>query len=106
MDILCVLCVSAVNLFLSGCPLPSLVKNHRFDLGETRHEVHRHAFPDMLLQLLEIPPVGLRQDQFTNAGTLCRDHFLLDAADRQHVAGQGQLPGHRQRAHRTAPPGK
>ena len=30
-----------------------------------------------------------------DAGTLCREHFLLDSANRQHIAAEGNLACHR-----------
>src|SRR5262249_3735830 len=46
-------------------------------------------------ELLEVGLVFMRYDHALYSGTLCRECLLADAADRQHLASQSDLAGHR-----------
>src|SRR4051794_19031006 len=54
------------------------------DLFEPLDQRDRQFLADALRNFVEIGFVVLRQDQVRHAGTVCREHLFLDAADRQH----------------------
>src|SRR5207244_9845693 len=61
---------------------------HRLHEGEVQGPTH--VFGDVL-EVLLVPP---RQDHALDAGAPGGEHLLLDAADRQDLAAQGDLAGH------------
>src|SRR5207244_13297892 len=68
----------------------SLVEDlvHRLHEGEVQGPTQ--VFGDVL-EVLLVPP---RQDHALDAGAPGGEHLLLDAADRQDLAAQGDLAGH------------
>src|SRR5579871_2140284 len=57
-------------------------------------ELETHLLPDIGRQLLQILLVLLRQENGPDAGPVRGQDLLLDAADGQHTASQGDLAGH------------
>ena len=76
---------------------PMLVKHKLEHLPVITREVNIDAFAQIIRQLLEIAPVGEGQDQFHDPAAPRGDNFFANAAHRQHLPGQRQFAGHRQR---------
>src|SRR5207253_2097951 len=79
--------------------LERLVEHLVHRLDEAELERAAHVFRDVL----EVRLVAARQDHGFHSGTLGRQHLLLDAADRQHLAAERDLSRHGDvRPNRTA----
>ena len=53
-----------------------------------------HLVAHVLRDLLEVLLVLVGQNHLADAGAVGREHLVLDAADRQDPAAQGDLAGH------------
>ena len=53
-----------------------------------------HFLTHVIGQLHQVLLIGARQDNAADAGSARGQHFFLDAADRQHQAGQRDFAGH------------
>jgi hypothetical protein len=78
----------------------------RSESAELAHEVDLHPVTQVIRQFVEVAPVGLGQDQLGDAGPLGCHHLFADAADWQHLSGEGQFTGHRQRPVDVPPRGE
>ena len=52
------------------------------------YEIDLDTIDDVVRQLLEITPVGFRQDEVADLHAPGSDHLLLDAASGKHLAGK------------------
>src|SRR5437764_9794519 len=53
-----------------------------------------NVFKRLLRHFLKVAAISRGQNNLGHSGPPCRQDFLLDAPDRQHVAAQGYLPRH------------
>ena len=74
------------------------------DFVVARHEVHLEIGADVLEQFVPVALVRRRQYHDANAVAFGANDFLPNTANRKHMAGQGQFPGHRHVPVNTAPP--
>src|SRR5215211_2677498 len=65
------------------------------DLGDLPDPDELHPLAQVLREVLEVGLVASRGQHALDAGALGGERLLLQAADREHEPGQGQLPRHR-----------
>src|SRR5215218_10517931 len=65
-------------------------------VAEILGEVDLQRLPNLAGQIVEIGLVVLRQQDLGDSAPYGTEDLLLDAADRQHPAGEGDLAGHRE----------
>src|SRR5436190_11997009 len=63
------------------------------DLADLAHPHELEIFAQVLGDVLEIPFVAAGREDAVDAGPLSGQRLLLQAADRQHLAGQRELAG-------------
>src|SRR2546428_11955090 len=72
-------------------------------LAHVADQVNGHRLPNAGRQIVQVALVAVRQDDLGEPGAVRRQQLLLDAADRQYGALQGDLAGHAHGApHRTS----
>src|ERR1043165_1570041 len=73
----------------------SLLERLAEDLADVFDEDELHLAEQLLRDFIHVAPVELWQDDFGDARAPRRQNLLLDAADGQDVATQGNLARHR-----------
>src|SRR5205823_3350990 len=63
-------------------------------LADRHDRMEGHLLADVLGYVLEVPAVAFGQDHVGQPGCVRRQHLLLEPADRQHAALEGDLAGH------------
>src|SRR4030088_468995 len=61
---------------------------------DAHHRVEAHLLAYLLGDVVEVAAVALRQDHVGQTRGVRRERLLLEPADRQHAALQGDLAGH------------
>ena len=77
--------------------LPSvLVENEFENLAIVAREVDIDTLPQVVRKLLESTPVTVEQNHYHYLAPPGGDDLFPDTVHAQHLAGERQLPGHRQ----------
>ena len=63
-------------------------------LADAHDRVERHRLADVGGDVVEVAAVALGQDHLGDAGRVRGEHLLLEPADREHAALEGDLAGH------------
>src|SRR4051812_23522384 len=82
---------------LGKCPRGCRLECELQHLADRHHRVEVHLLTNILRQIVEIGAVPFGQDHIGQAGGVCGEDLLLEAADRQHSSLQGDLTGHADR---------
>src|SRR5205085_7121783 len=72
-------------------------------LPDRIHELEFDLLEQLFGYLFEVTAILLRQDDGVDAGAARGQHLFFNAADRKHVAAQGDLDRHSSRALEGAP---